>query len=57
MLEESGKMIADSAGRLGAVVQELRELLVRAIVPSLRVDLTILRVSARGRARLHPLTG
>ena len=28
MLEESGKMITDSASRLGAVVQELRELVV-----------------------------
>lgn len=28
MLEESGKMIADSASRLGAAVQELRDLLV-----------------------------
>ncbi|KAI0756552.1 tubulin binding cofactor A [Daedaleopsis nitida] len=30
MLEESGKMITDSAERLGAVVQQLRELLVNA---------------------------
>ena len=28
MLEESGKMITDSATRLGAVMQELRELVV-----------------------------
>ena len=28
MLEDSGKMIADSASRLGAAVQELRDLLV-----------------------------
>ena len=28
MLEESGKMIADSASRLGGAVQELRDLLV-----------------------------
>ena len=31
MLEESGKMIDDSAGRLGNAVQELRELLVSAV--------------------------
>lgn len=31
MLEESGKMITDSAERLGAVVQDLRDLLVRAM--------------------------
>ncbi|KAI0718877.1 tubulin binding cofactor A [Cerioporus squamosus] len=30
MMEESGKMIADSAERLGGVVQELRDLLVTA---------------------------
>ncbi|RPD82104.1 tubulin binding cofactor A [Lentinus tigrinus ALCF2SS1-7] len=30
MLEESGKMIADSADRLGNVMQDLRELLVSA---------------------------
>lgn len=30
MLEESGKMITDSANRLGVVVQELRELIVSA---------------------------
>ncbi|CDO73167.1 hypothetical protein BN946_scf185007.g222 [Trametes cinnabarina] len=30
MLEESGKMITDSATRLGAVVQEIRDLVVAA---------------------------
>ncbi|KAI0715096.1 tubulin binding cofactor A [Earliella scabrosa] len=44
MLEESGKMIADSAGRLGAVVQELRELLLAAERdPSLSQDEEVLK--------------
>ena len=30
MMEESGKMVADASTRLGAVVQELREIVVRA---------------------------
>lgn len=35
MLEESGRMVADTSKRLGAAVQELRQLLVRYLVSAL----------------------